>query len=51
MATLARAAPFASSGLTRIVTRVISVMAEATPIFARAFVSVVAWRVEVFIET
>ena len=44
----ARAAPFASKGLTRTAT---SIMAEAAPIFARTFVSAMAWRVEVFIET
>jgi len=50
MAVLARAAPLASKGLTRTVTSAMSMIAEAAPIFARTFVSAMAWRVEVFIE-
>ena len=40
----------ASKGLTRIATSAMSIMAEAAPIFARTFISAMAWRVEVFIE-
>jgi len=37
--------------LTRTATSAMSMIAEAAPIFARTFVSAMAWRVEVFIET
>jgi len=40
----------ASKGLTRTATSAMSMIAEAAPIFARTFVSAMAWRVEVFIE-